>query len=197
MYKRILVPVDGSSTSTKALVAALQLARDVGAQVRVLHALDELAYLASSEFSGAVFDIARENAQKVLQDAAAAAESVASTSRRAGPPSRSVVYRSSRSPVVSRTPSTLTVGSTGFPGGDPAESAGVDSDRKLVDQPGQRLGHTVRDEAIAWKADLIVVGTHGRRGIERVLLGSGAEQVIRAAPVPVLVVRADEATEKD
>ncbi|HSH91837.1 MAG TPA: universal stress protein [Ramlibacter sp.] len=150
MYKRILVPVDGSSTSNKALTAALQLAREVGAQVRVLHAIDELAYLTASEFSGAVFEIARENAQKVLQEAAAI-----------------------------------------------AESAGVDADRKLVDQPGQRLGHTVRDEAIAWKADMIVVGTHGRRGIERVLLGSGAEQVIRAAPVPVLVVRADEDSGKN
>ena len=38
-------------------------------------------------------------------------------------------------------------------------------------------------------ADLIVIGTHGRRGLERVLLGSGAEQIIRMAPVPVLVIR--------
>ena len=40
-----------------------------------------------------------------------------------------------------------------------------------------------------WNADLIVVGTHGRRGLGRVLLGSGAEQIVRLAPVPVLVVR--------
>jgi nucleotide-binding universal stress UspA family protein len=37
-----------------------------------------------------------------------------------------------------------------------------------------------------------VVGTHGRRGIGRVLLGSGAEQIIRTAPVPVLVIRSPE-----
>ena len=40
--------------------------------------------------------------------------------------------------------------------------------------------------------ELIVLGTHGRRGIGRVLLGSGAEQIIRSAQVPVLVIRADE-----
>ncbi|HEY3047190.1 MAG TPA: universal stress protein, partial [Polaromonas sp.] len=40
--------------------------------------------------------------------------------------------------------------------------------------------------------DLIVVGTHGRRGLGRVLLGSGAEQIVRLAPVPVLVVRSQE-----
>ena len=45
------------------------------------------------------------------------------------------------------------------------------------------------DEAGNWGADLIVLGTHGRRGIGRVLLGSGAEQVMRMSPVPVLMVR--------
>ena len=45
------------------------------------------------------------------------------------------------------------------------------------------------EEASAWEADLIVVGTHGRRGIGRALMGSGAEQVLRMAPVPVLVIR--------
>ena len=40
-------------------------------------------------------------------------------------------------------------------------------------------------------ADLIVVGTHGRKGIGRVFLGSGAEQIIRLAPVPTLVIRGE------
>ena len=41
-------------------------------------------------------------------------------------------------------------------------------------------------------ADLIVMGTHGRRGMSRVLLGSVAESVVRTAPCPVLLVRAEE-----
>ncbi len=41
-------------------------------------------------------------------------------------------------------------------------------------------------------ADLIVVGTHGRRGLSRVLLGSVAEKVVRASPVPVLTVSSKE-----
>jgi nucleotide-binding universal stress UspA family protein len=40
-----------------------------------------------------------------------------------------------------------------------------------------------------WPADIIVMGSHGRGGISRVLLGSVAEQVVRHAPCPVLVVR--------
>ena len=42
--------------------------------------------------------------------------------------------------------------------------------------------------ATASKADLIVLGTHGRRGFSHVLLGSVAERVVRLSPVPVLTV---------
>ena len=70
-----------------------------------------------------------------------------------------------------------------------AVNATAAGDTRLADAPSQRLGRMVADEARGWEADLIVVGTHGRRGLGRVLLGSGAEQIIRDAPVPVLVIR--------
>ena len=142
MYKRILVPVDGSESSTKALVAALQLAREGGGRVRLLHALDELAYLSGFEAGGDLLGVAREYGARTLQQSLAI-----------------------------------------------AGSAGVPADTKLVESAGARLGDVVATEARDWDADLVVVGTHGRRGIGRVLLGSGAEQVIRQAPVPVLAVR--------
>ena len=44
--------------------------------------------------------------------------------------------------------------------------------------------------ATGWNADLVVVGSHGRTGVSRALLGSVAEAVVRHAPCPVLVVRA-------
>ena len=70
-----------------------------------------------------------------------------------------------------------------------ARASGVPADKKMLDIPGARLGELVAEEALAWNADLVVLGTHGRRGVGRVLLGSGAEEVIRMAPVPVLVFR--------
>jgi nucleotide-binding universal stress UspA family protein len=45
------------------------------------------------------------------------------------------------------------------------------------------------------EADLVIVGTHGRRGLSRVLLGSVAERVVRLAPCPVLVVRPKQIVE--
>jgi len=47
----------------------------------------------------------------------------------------------------------------------------------------------VAEQASIWKADLIVIGTHGRRGAKRLLMGSDAEQIVRSAPAPVLLVR--------
>ena len=73
-----------------------------------------------------------------------------------------------------------------------ALSAGVEADNLLFDNFGSRLAEVVADAAKQWNADLIVVGTHGRGGIGRVLMGSGAEQILRLAPVPVLVIRSGE-----
>jgi nucleotide-binding universal stress UspA family protein len=47
----------------------------------------------------------------------------------------------------------------------------------------------ILSEARKQRADLIVLGTHGRRGVRRLVLGSDAEQVVRTASVPVLLVR--------
>jgi nucleotide-binding universal stress UspA family protein len=149
MYKRILIPVDGSDTSNKALTAALQLARDASAQVRLIHVVDELAYLRGYEayaaYSAELIEVAQKVGNKILEDAMAI-----------------------------------------------AQAAGVEVDQVLFEKYGEYLGETVADAAKRWNADLIVVGTHGRRGVGRMFLGSGAEQIIRLAPVHVLVVRAQE-----
>jgi universal stress protein A len=49
--------------------------------------------------------------------------------------------------------------------------------------------HAVVDVAKEVKADLVVIGTHGRKGLKRALMGSVAESVVRFAPCPVLTVR--------
>ena len=149
MYKKILVPVDGSETSTRALVAALQMARDSGGSVRVVHVIEELAQIIAYDpygaYPGDLAKVMRDSGHKILSDAMAV-----------------------------------------------AQSAGVAAEQQLIEGSGQRLAEAVLHEAARNKADLIVVGTHGRRGLGRVLLGSGAEQIIRLAPIPVLVIRSPD-----
>ena len=69
--------------------------------------------------------------------------------------------------------------------------AGIAVDTVLSECFARRTADVILDAAKEWHADLIVIGTHGRRGINRLLLGSDAEQVLRGAGVPVLLVRSD------
>jgi len=65
----------------------------------------------------------------------------------------------------------------------------VPCEHKLIETLGVRAADEIVREAKQWPADLIVLGTHGRRGLKRLAMGSDAEMVLRRAPVPVLVVR--------
>lgn len=69
-------------------------------------------------------------------------------------------------------------------------AAGVAVDTKLLEANGVVVGEQVLQAAANWAADLIVCGTHGRRGLRRIVMGSDAEYIVRQSPVPVLLVRA-------
>jgi nucleotide-binding universal stress UspA family protein len=65
----------------------------------------------------------------------------------------------------------------------------VPCEQKLIETLGSRVADEIVREARQWPADLIVLGTHGRRGLKRLAMGSDAELVLRLASVPVLMVR--------
>ena len=62
-------------------------------------------------------------------------------------------------------------------------------DSAVLEGRGRLVSEAIIDDAKRWGADLIVMGTHGRRGFNRLLMGSDAERVLLDAPVPVLLVR--------
>lgn len=66
---------------------------------------------------------------------------------------------------------------------------GVEADSVMVESLGTSAADFIVEQARLWSADLIVMGTHGRRGIVRMAMGSDAECVVRIASVPVLLVR--------
>lgn len=74
------------------------------------------------------------------------------------------------------------------------EKAGVRVDTVLADSLSGRVCDIVVAQADAWHAGLIVIGTHGRRGVGRMLLGSDAEMITRLSKVPVLLVLASDKT---
>ena len=153
MYKRIVVPVDGSETAQKALVTALQMARESSGCVHLVHVVEGLTPMTADPYgaySGDVIEVMRQSGRKILDDALAL-----------------------------------------------ARAEGVQADTQLFDNFGERLAEVVADSATRFNADLMVVGTHGRRGLGRVLMGSGAEQIIRLSPVPVRVLRSSQNKEAD
>ncbi len=62
----------------------------------------------------------------------------------------------------------------------------------LFESLGGRVSEVIVKEARKWRADLIVMGTHGRRGVTRMVLGSDAEAILRVTPVPVMLVRSPD-----
>ena len=148
MYQRILVPVDGSATSSRGMSEAVDLARRLGARLRLIHVVDELSLAgamdAYSEHGGDWLAILREGGSQVLGQALQA-----------------------------------------------AKEAGVEAESCMFSSPAGTVSAFILDEARRWQADLIVLGTHARRGPKRWLLGSTAEAIVRQATMPVLLVHAE------
>jgi nucleotide-binding universal stress UspA family protein len=71
-----------------------------------------------------------------------------------------------------------------------ARESGASVETSLIEANGKRIADLINEEAVRWQAQLIVIGTHGRSGLNRLLLGSVAEGVVRDAAMPVLLVRA-------
>lgn len=71
------------------------------------------------------------------------------------------------------------------------KAAGVQVDSELHQTYGERISRVIVDDAKAWNADIVVMGTHGKRGFDHLLLGSVAEGVMRMAATPILMIRAE------
>jgi nucleotide-binding universal stress UspA family protein len=70
-----------------------------------------------------------------------------------------------------------------------ARSKGIRADCVMLESFGGRAAEVIVAQARKWRADIIVAGTHGRRGLSRLVMGSDAELILRNSPVPVLLVR--------
>jgi nucleotide-binding universal stress UspA family protein len=145
MYRRILVPVDGSPTAARGLREAIRLAKSQRARLRLVHVVDETMVVGAGE---AGVDLAP----------------LFASFRKAG---RALLERTQRA----------------------AKKLGVDAETAIYESVARGAADAILRDAKKWRADLIVMGTHGRRGVRRLVLGSDAEQVVRLSPVPVLLVR--------
>lgn len=145
MYKRVLVPVDGSATSVRGLQEAVKLVKDQGATLRLVHVVDEFL-LDSTHLPAVDYDAFRKSRREAGQRTLAQMLAI-------------------------------------------AREQGIEAESLLLETVAGRAADLIVDAARHWSADLIVMGTHGRRGIQRLLMGSDASLVVHRSPVPVLLVR--------
>lgn len=148
MYARILVAIDGSPHSERALSHAIGLAKGLSAALCIAHVVD-------SGWLGVGMELAIDT-MPLTQARHAAGEKLLADARQA------------------------------------AQAAGLAAETCLVEMatPADHVAALIAKEAADRSADLVVLGTHGRRGVERLLLGSVAEGVARLSPVPVLLIPA-------
>ena len=146
MYKKILVPIDGSSTSLRGLEEAIKLAKGGRTGLVLLNVVDESQVMYPSSgyaaYIGELIESLRESGRKIL---AAAEKRV--------------------------------------------RARGIKAKPMLGETVGGPVADVIIAQAKKQRVDLIVLGTHGRRGVRRLVMGSDAEGVVRRSSVPVLLVR--------
>ena len=150
MFHRILVPIDGSTTSNRGLEEAIGLAREQKVKICLLHVVDEMIV------TGAVHGTAYMPSSYVNKFI----QSLRTTGRK----------------LLARAEAKV-------------RSQGIEVEAMLLQTPGRRVADLIIEQANKWRADIIVLGTHGRRGLSRLLMGSDAEMVVRETTLPVLLVR--------
>jgi len=139
--RRLLVPVDFTETSDRALEYAVEFAKKFDAKVTILHAYQIPVY----GFPDAVYVTSAELAAQISNAAQQRLDALV----------------------------------------DAQKTAGIEVNAVLRDGVPWEEINKVAEEI---SADLIIIGTHGRRGLARAILGSVAENVIRTSTRPVLVI---------
>ncbi len=145
MYQRILVSIDDSPTSHRALREAVALAKDQRAQLRIAYVVDEVALYGGAQLSDPVA-LEKEWVRLGYE-------------------------------ILGRAQNA-------------ARAMGLEAEVKLLEteKVGEGIADAIVAEALGWRANLVVAGTHGRSGLTHLLMGSVAEGILRRSPVPVLLV---------
>lgn len=142
MYKRILMPTDGSNCSQQAIREGLEVAKNMGARVTFLYALENISssFWISPESVPYGLELL-EDLKRVGNEALSKASEL-------------------------------------------AQAFGVEAETRLVEaRPVEAILNEAKNH------DLIVMGTHGRSGLDRFMLGSVTEAVLHRSERPVLVLR--------
>ena len=152
MFKKILIPTDGSTLSTQAANKGVTFAREIGAEVVALHVTQPFAATVGFDGMAAAYAITDEDYEKTA-------------SKQSNKYIQAILDR--------------------------AETAGVKASHLSVSN--FNVADAIASAAVEEDCDLIFIGSHGRSGLSRLLLGSVTAKVLNLAPCTVLVYRVKDA----
>ncbi|MCV2356944.1 universal stress protein [Paucibacter sp. B2R-40] len=144
MFKKILLPTDGSETAQRAALVAVDLAGRYGASLEIVSVIDPLPFMYFPDGGSEAMALYMEASEAAAKLGLAAAEAA-------------------------------------------AKAAGVAFSGHVLREHGP--AQAITEHALSSGCELIVMGSHGRRGLDAVILGSVAQKVLTLAKLPVLVVK--------
>jgi nucleotide-binding universal stress UspA family protein len=144
VFKKILVPTDGTELSAKAIDGAVQMARQLGAQVIGVTVMEPYSYSSLSEYRPESFEDYEARMEKVAKERLEKLESVAK-----------------------------------------AANVAVETVVAKSFSPYEAIIETAKQRG----CDVIFMASHGRRGLNAVLLGSETQKVLTHSNIPVMVYR--------
>lgn len=173
MYKHVFLAIDDSKTSQKALDMAILVAKAQDATLEIAHVIKVVHVF----HAGGVTTTDAKQLKKELEDDAQENQK---------PEDNDQVNQELEADGQALLKKAR----------DKAKAAGVKTKTHLLKGPGGQTAVLIADAVKSSGADLLVVGSHGRRGVRRLLLGSVAENLVRKVRVSVIIARGDH-EEKD
>ncbi len=185
MFSKILVAFDGSKPSLEAVESAMEIGNKYNSSLIILHILDgyKYPYLLSSVVLAPTYgsDKLEKERQKFEELMNSLREKYSAGKRK--------ILSSENDKVVSEgTSTTTTTTNTGTADSTSTDSTGSDFETAIIEAETSAAS-TIVDYAESKNVDLLVIGSKGRTGLKKMLVGSTASEVLKYSHCPVLVVR--------
>jgi nucleotide-binding universal stress UspA family protein len=184
MFSKILVAFDGSKPSLEAVESAMEIGSKYNSSLIILHILDgyKYPYLLSSVVLAPTYgsDKLEKEKQKFEELMNSLREKYSAGKRK--------ILSAENDKVISEGTSTTATTNTDTADSTSTDSTGSDFETAIIEAETSAAS-TIVDYAESKNVDLLVIGSKGRTGLKKMLVGSTASEVLKYSHCPVLVVR--------
>jgi nucleotide-binding universal stress UspA family protein len=192
MFSRILVAFDGSKPSMDAVESAMEIGTKYNSSLIILHVLDsyKYPYLLSSVILAPTYgsDKLEKEREKFEELMNSLREKYKSNKKKILMPDNDKVISEGTTTTTSTTSTSTSDSTTSTADSNPTDSTDSSFETAIIEAETSAAS-TIVDYAESKNVDLLVIGSKGRTGLKKMLVGSTASEVVKYSHCPVLVVR--------